>query len=296
MQDEFGLWFWLSAFAAGLLLLVLMPLCVVGRKVRPALRRGWLAAVCGLAALSAVELFSPTAIAWERALPAMACVAAAYLVFETAAAGARYRRAAIVSLAGVAVLGSLATVQASRKLFKLVEPPEVQLPDDGWDKLPAADDFAEAGGYAAATDRGTQIALYVPSSEMARQPLDESPLDGFKGRIIRVAPPDVASNCHGWAFTGGRFALRGRDVAVILRDNGYEPVTNPRPGDLVIYSGFDGKISHTGVVKAVGADYVLVESKFGPLGRYLHAPLDQCFGDHFVYYRSPRPGHLLKGL
>jgi hypothetical protein len=294
LKDDFEIWFWLSAFAAGPLLLFLMPVCVTGRKSRPALRRAWLAAVCGLAAVAAVELLSPTDIAWERALPAIACVAAAYLVFELAAAGTRCRRAAVLAVAGVAALGILSTVQASRRFLREVQPVDSPLPDDSAERLFAYESFMEAEGYAAATDAGTTIPLFVPKPDVRPEALDESPLDSLKGRIIRVAAPDVGTNCHGWTFTEGRAVVRGRDVPLILRENGYEPVSGPQPGDLVVYYDTEHKVTHTGVVRAVGADYVLVESKFGPLGRYLHAPPDQCFGSEFQYYRSPRAGHGLR--
>jgi len=37
-----------------------------------------------------------------------------------------------------------------------------------------------------------------------------------------------------------------------------------------------------------------VESKWGPLGRYLHPPECQPWGGHFSYYRSSRDGHQLR--
>jgi hypothetical protein len=116
----------------------------------------------------------------------------------------------------------------------------------------------------------------------------------FACRVIRTGDPDPTHNCHGWVFTQGRFALRPEDVEAILADNHYEKVTEPQPGDLIVYRSVDGQIEHTGLVRSVIAgEIVLIESKWGPLGRFLHAPEDQPYGTDYAYYRSPRPGHLV---
>src|SRR5207248_516297 len=42
---------------------------------------------------------------------------------------------------------------------------------------------------------------------------------------------------------------------------------------------------------------VLVESKWGQLGRYIHTCADHIYGDNTcTYYRSSRTGHVLRGL
>jgi hypothetical protein len=115
--------------------------------------------------------------------------------------------------------------------------------------------------------------------------------------LIRLAPPTVESNCHGWVYTGGRFAVRSRDVQAILDDNSYSMVAGPQAGDLVIYRDANHQIAHTGLVRLVKEDgSVIVESKWGPLGVYLHPVLAQPYGSRFAYYRSRRDGHLLAVL
>jgi hypothetical protein len=122
---------------------------------------------------------------------------------------------------------------------------------------------------------------------------------GLTGQFIRVAPPSLDCNCFGWVFTGGRYFLPDGDVPTIIKDNGYRPVSDPRPGDLALYAdGFDDPM-HAGVVVGTTREGVaLVESKWGYVGaRYIH-PADTHLYRRYrcTYYRSPRPGHLLHGL
>ncbi|MCS7047093.1 MAG: hypothetical protein NZO58_12115, partial [Gemmataceae bacterium] len=121
----------------------------------------------------------------------------------------------------------------------------------------------------------------------------------LSGRLIRLGPAPPECNCHGWVFTAGRYSLSGNDVETILRGNGYQPVTDPSPGDLVVYRNPAGYIMHTGVVHSIlPADgTALVESLWVNLGRYLHALDGFRFDDaRATVYRSQRSGHLLRGL
>jgi hypothetical protein len=113
--------------------------------------------------------------------------------------------------------------------------------------------------------------------------------------LLCLAPPDGDCNCHGWVFLGGHHWLEDSDVEVIVQDNGYQPVAEPRVGDLVLYHGNANDIRHSGLVVAVAAGgRVLVESKWGDQGVYVHVP-ELGYGRH-VYYRSARTGHLVRGL
>lgn len=114
-------------------------------------------------------------------------------------------------------------------------------------------------------------------------------------RLITVAPPNEKTNCHGWVFAGGQFVIQGRMVDFILSDNGYENVGQPLEGDVILYRDSNGVPAHTGIVKATGNDgFVLIESKWGFDGQYLHQPQDQGYSKTFEYFRSPRPGHTLQ--
>jgi hypothetical protein len=154
----------------------------------------------------------------------------------------------------------------------------------------------------AATDQGSEIALKRPvdpspagevqSSE--RRVLDLSP---YRDAVVRRAPAADGTNCHGWVFAAGRFWIGGTQVPTILKDNGYLEVSEPRPGDLAVYRGSDGTVSHSAVVRYVTPGMpVLVEGKWGWMGVFLHPVEQSAYGADYTYYRSPRPGHTLAGL
>lgn len=107
--------------------------------------------------------------------------------------------------------------------------------------------------------------------------------------------PGADYNCHGWVFTGGRYWIRSAQVQEILDDNGYRPVADPKAGDVIVYWSND-KVVHSGVVRTVNADKVLVESKWGMQGRFIHVAEHQDYSPNFGYYRSERCGHLLQGI
>jgi hypothetical protein len=156
-------------------------------------------------------------------------------------------------------------------------------------------------GVILTTDLGTRVAAHVP-----RVPRDGVALragedkmlhtDGHAGHVIRRGPPGDHCNCHGWVFTGGRYLLGGPEVELILRENGYQEVQVPEPGDVVIYRQGEHTL-HTAVVRYVAEGQpVLVEGKWGPLGVYLHPADKSCYGTEYTFYRSERPGHLLSGI
>jgi hypothetical protein len=155
----------------------------------------------------------------------------------------------------------------------------------------------------ALTDLGRPIALYTAANKPSlpeRQLPDPSvywPEQAFDSKLIRTAPPDPNYNCHGWVFTAGRYILAPDAVEHILQDNGYYEVTQPRPGDIVIYYDQAGQITHTALVRATGEDgFVLVESKWGCSGgRYLHLP-ELWFSARHVFYRTNRGSHVVRGL
>jgi hypothetical protein len=155
----------------------------------------------------------------------------------------------------------------------------------------------------AVTDRGRDVPLWQaaggpwPVQVMRAAEGRELRPFGLEDRLIQVGPPDWSYNCHGWVFTGGRYLLPDDYVEMVLEDNGYAPVEEPGGGDLVIYRNDQGGVIHSGLVWAVGDDgRVLVESKWDWKSRYLHTPDGTPYGERWAYYRSPRPGHLLRSI
>src|SRR5262249_28326895 len=115
--------------------------------------------------------------------------------------------------------------------------------------------------------------------------------------MLRTAPPDTSYNCHGWVFAAGKFWVKGQEVQAILDDNGYREVSTPRPNDVAVFRDDVGNILHTGLVRTASEDgLILIESKWGTLGRYIHMPQDQVYAASCSYYRSSRQSHALHGL
>jgi hypothetical protein len=147
----------------------------------------------------------------------------------------------------------------------------------------------------AVTDKGHAIALFHfkmhSSAEEIEQFIEQSERE--HAQLIRLLAANPASNCHGWIFTGGQYGVRDTEVSQILVDQGYVEVTQPAEGDLVVYRHADD-ICHSGLVRLPHKQApVLVESKWGPLGVYLHAVEAHPFGGECRFYRSQRQGHTL---
>lgn len=152
--------------------------------------------------------------------------------------------------------------------------------------------------FVAFTDTGSLVPLY--RLDVSEELYERYALES-KERVAMLADPLIVraeptsdSNCHGWVFTGGKFLMRGENVKQILADNGYTQVTLPEENDIIIYRTSDGGISHTGLVKTVLSDRtILIESKWGVDGRFLHRPENQPYSQEFEYYRCSRPSHLI---
>jgi hypothetical protein len=159
----------------------------------------------------------------------------------------------------------------------------------------------EATADSATTDGGHHVYLGQACEQRAAPQISAAERQvltnlGMGERVIRLAPASDVCNCHGWVFTGGRYWMSPDDVERILVDNGYQPVSDPRPGDLAIYRAGQ-VITHTALVRtAGGGSPVLVEGKWGWMGVFLHPVGDSCYGTNYTFYRGPRSGHVLAGL
>lgn len=155
----------------------------------------------------------------------------------------------------------------------------------------------------ASTDRGRPVVLFTtanrPASAYATRLWEETALKtrSLSLQVIKTAGADSCANCHGWVFAGGDFVIQNEQVHSILEDNGYLPVSIPQAGDLIIYRTETGQIIHSGIVRLSSHDpLMLVESKWGMFGRYVHHPDNQPYGTNYTFYRSQRRGHTLHGL
>jgi hypothetical protein len=154
----------------------------------------------------------------------------------------------------------------------------------------------------AATDRGSPVRLYTTPAPPSLEALREAEADllgrwGLSRKVISTAGLDTSYNCHGWVFAAGRYLIDSEGVDLILADNAYLEVAEPRSGDLVVYRDIAGSVQHTGLVRATASGgLVLVESKWAWMGRYLHPAGSVHYRLSRTYYRSARRGHTLRGL
>src|SRR5260370_3038105 len=260
-----------GSILSGLLALVASALAVAGQPVMI-----WLA----VAALAAVDLLS-------RGLHRGANVVGN---FGRAAIGARRLHAALL-LAGAPVIA----FALGHHINSLTEAPDLQLSQEQEQPLSTT----RPTNRQMVTDRGRLVPLYEaistfddPANGELKRHEERLPRNSA-GHLPGTGDPDVATNCHGWIFLGSGFCLLGEDIPKILEDNGYEKVSRPRPGDLVIYHDAQAKVLHSGLVRFVDDRMALVESKWGTLGRYLHAPENQPYSQEWTYYPTLRLNHLL---
>jgi hypothetical protein len=135
--------------------------------------------------------------------------------------------------------------------------------------------FAFAATLVAASAYGVHLyfaSLSKPQDllELEAQTILSDPRSHAK--LIRTADADYRYNCHGWTFTRGQREVHSDEVEQRLKDE-YHPTENPQLDDVVVYRDHRGDVMHSGVVKAVGQDgFVLVESKWGTAGRFIHEP------------------------
>jgi hypothetical protein len=286
---------WLAAFGVAMMLVAVGALCWVFRSGR--IRRvPWAiwsvasllpAALCFSDLCSRLDLLvsGPLALLCKGGLLAtvpLACYfAAVSRARETALGGATHRVS--WSLIGV---NAVAAVWASGCFYQAVMPVDSPLPEApvNWQIVAAAKGI---------TDTGSAIGLMTSDEPPSESTLTSLFGQRFRDRVIELAPINRQCNCHGWVFTGGKYAIKGELVDTILLDNQYLPVEEPIAGDLIIYRDAQGHVLHSGIVRLAEQDLVMVESKWGAYPRYLHQAADQPYSQQFEYYRSDRPGHLI---
>jgi hypothetical protein len=222
-------------------------------------------------------------------------------------AGLARRAARPLAVWWVCGAAGLAGLLASAVLFEELPAPQPEPPPEIAKSLDELERRHPPRGHVAAdvqvaTDRGTAIALWVPLSprgEEEQEHIEELFIreKWYPELVLRQGPPDDRVNCFGWIFTGGRYWLPFEDdVELILQDNGYKPVKQPKADDLVIYRR-DGIITHVAIVRFAGGDHPpLVEGKWGYGAVYLHRADQSLYGTEYTFMRSPRGHHVLRGL
>jgi hypothetical protein len=293
-------------FFAGLGLLLAGLVNALWRSQSDRVRVLFAVLACG-GLLGALWAWEPSPRLVGRAAALVAVVTVPCLVVRSAwvaAAAARvaglFRRPAVcwglIGAAGLCgVIGSVAGYEAD----------ETRIADEytrDMELLAARPPLGVADGVRATTDRGTEVTLKWPTETRPTGEVlsvEHDFLSRFHHRdaVICRSAADEGTNCHGWVFAGGRFWVGGSQVDVILRENGYAEVSDPRPGDLVVYRVGGDEVAHSAVVRYVTPGMpVLVEGKWGWMGVYLHPVERSAYGTDYLYYRSPRVGHVLAGI
>jgi hypothetical protein len=256
---------------------------------------GFIAALLGVVATGLWLAGTPPGV-WAS-VAVLACVA-----MLAWASRARQLHRLILRLGNANLIWLMLLIAAPLGSWWLVRAVDVQSPVT-LDGMPIQSDGSPgytrkaARGMRALTDRGCEILLFEFEMRHSLEELEEGLLTSrdYAHQIIQILEPSKQANCHGWVFADGQFGVPSEQVDVILADNGYRAVDRPRENDLAVYRNIAGDILHTGVVQLVSDEgLVLVESKWGPLGVFLHPAAVQPYGANFGYYRTSRPNHRLR--
>ncbi len=270
-------------------------------------RSGWLRAGLGALGLGAT-LISADAFVPNR-VPALAAIGGGGLLILVVVQTGFARRLATVAGAhlrkprlawGLVACGGLALLGGEFLRFDLAQQADFDEQDRTLQAQPSP--YVADETRLAKTDQGGSIHLLTSGEALSADELGTTEQTTLQSAqvadyVIRRGPADDSSNCHGWVFTGGKFAIRSAEVETILIDNEYEAVPAPHPGDLCVYRTGGDAVSHTAIVRSVFEDgTVLVEGKWGRYGVFLH-PVDRSvYGTNFAYYRADRSGHVLNSI
>ncbi len=293
-----------TLFLVGVLLSALSSVLVFGRGLRALPFVGLVAiAIAAPTALMHYLLEIPFNSSWVLSVGIAAAafimvVRTEYVTRAVARLAAFFRKPVVCGgllfLAGLGVLGA-ACYQA-----------DLSDSDDSEEWLrqfeeEAAHDLQPFDELRAFTDRGNDLPLLQLANGKAEavargdQRLIANPAN--RDHLIRVAGASTQSNCHGWVFTGGLCWISGETVDLILLENGYQQVEIPASGDLVVYRNEQGKVVHSGIVRGVWSEgRILVESKWGTLGAFVHFVEQSIYEGHWTFHHANRPTHLLRGL
>ena len=151
------------------------------------------------------------------------------------------------------------------------------------------------------TNRGAEVEALSsgapPTAPDVSQATADTTLTGYglQNKVTQLAPPTNDYDCHGYTFLQGDRWINDDQVEAILHDNGYAVTATPAVGDIVVYRT-GGAITHSGVIVEVsGTAVTTVQSKWGRLGLYRHAPSDvpPGYGPWQAYHTDRADGHRL---
>jgi hypothetical protein len=273
-----------------------------GRSVVGAAIVGFLAACSAGFCVAAVVAGQPVGL-WAPAVVFLALCASVALPCRGLVSAAAAQVTGLLRKPAVQVVGLLAGCPALA-LWGVLAATAVSPPTDMSESAPALDagrEMVDIRPSPFRTDKGREVAVARRTPPLQRTPeraarqIKLVTALGMHAQVIALPATSEDSNCHGWVFTRGRHWIRGEHVETILADNAYRQVTAPRPGDLTVYRGPDGAITHTGVVRTtVAGNVILVESKWGEMGAFVHpADVHPYDGSTATYHRSPRGDHAL---
>ena len=275
-----------------------------------------------LLAIGLVQILGAKLVWYGRAAASAGLFSLAFLAIGTVTDDTRWNLFAVVAPLAVLLVGSLVRVRNFRTLRPV--PVGIAIALAGVTILTTAviryetglaekieTDFSdlELLGFSparemdpdrvAVTDRGRVIDLWRPQKTMdpaELRELERRSLELTKAQsdAIPLSLPEETSNCHGWVFTNGRYILANDDIEKILTDNAYQPIRDPKPGDIAIYH-MNGRVSHTAIVCACEPGRpVIVESKWSWMSIYRHPVDGSIYGVDYTFYRSPRANHVVK--
>lgn len=284
-MDQFAIPLSLLALTASVLHAAWVGISLATGRWQPQLARGTMLAALGIVVLVLLS----AGIHWAGgSSPAILPAALLAIVFVAAAPAvwfARRSNSQPMNRVACAACQAMLWAAAAANFHAAIDQPG----GDDFDavahvaKVPVADAVV-------VTDRGRIFTVFQYDARGRDVPQDAA--QALRGKLHRIAPPDASTNCHGWVFTGGRYAICAAAVAALLEDNGYHAVNSPRRGDVIVYRDDAGKILHSGRVRSVHDDgQVWVESKWGASGRYVHLAEHQCYSESFGFYHTSRPTH-----
>lgn len=287
----------LLGFSLGLCALVVGAVSLLVWRVRPR-TIGWILPLTlsvllagpalGLA-LSASTHFSSLAVGLLSGFFALLALARISIIASGFGVASGFLRQGWVPSTSLALLGlgliSWQVFALERELVRELASGDTML----WHSTPPG--FEPIPGKFVETDKGRRLQLMrldqVQEADDGEEVTYIRSL-GLDHQIIQTGSRDESYNCHGWVFADSKGWILGESVDSILEDNQYHTISKPQLGDVVLFRNSVRKVTHSSIVRAVLDDgTILIESKWGFLGRYIHTLEQHAYRGHQpAFYRK----------